>query len=246
MAASNVHRSGLSLALSALVGTSLVLPNTGCGGSSEPPTEVTVRVTEFVALSDLEDPMPGAEVCETDTNNCVRTDETGLATIELPSDSEVSYTITKEGYGSYLVSDVTNADLEHWFWMYTEEELARLSQLMGTTYPWTDSGIVLLRVYNGVNNEPGVMFDLVGESNNQFYFVNGDTPSTGIDATTQDGRGGFTDVTAGEYQVEFRNAQIPCRAFTAWPGDMDNRVRVPVKAGYISYSSMSCGTAPVP
>jgi hypothetical protein len=125
--------------------------------------------------------------------------------------------------------------------MYSDEELARLAPLMGTTYPWTDTGIMILRVYS----EPGVMFDLVGQANQPFYFIDGDTPSTELDATTADGRGGFTDLAEGQYQVEFIDNQV-CKAFTAWPGDMVNSVKVPIKAGYISWSSMACGQSPTP
>jgi hypothetical protein len=229
------------LFLSAGIGALLALPNTGCGGPSESPVPVTVKVTEYIALADLRTPMPGAEVCETDTTNCTTTDDQGLATIELPANADVSYAITKEGYGSYLISDVTDARLEHWFIMYNHEELARQAELMGTTYSWTDTGIIILRAYT----EPGVMFDMIGQSNNQFYYLNGDTPSTELDGTAGDGRGGFTDVAEGEYQVEFLEAPVIYTASTTWPGDMDNRVRDPVKAGYISYASMSCcdGTA---
>ena len=230
------------LVLSAAFGALLALPNTGCGDSSAPTAPVTVRVTEYINLANLETPMPDAEVCETDTTNCTMTDAEGMATIQLPSDSEVSYTITKEGYGSYLIPDVNNGRLDHRFYMYSDEELARLAPLMGTTYPWTDTGIIILRVYS----EPGVVFDLVGQPNEPFYFADGETPSTELDGTTDDGRGGFTDLAEGEYQVEFVDPQVLCRPFTAWPGDMDNRVKVPVKAGYISYSSMSCGQASTP
>lgn len=227
-------------AISILVGAPFVSSMTGCGDSGEPPTEVSVRVTEYVSLSDLQGPLPDAEVCETDTNNCVTTDAEGIAIIELPSDSEVSYTITKEGFGSYLITDVTNTELEHGFWMYPDQELERLAELMGTTYPWTDTGVILLRAYT----DPGVVFDLVGESNTPFYFVTGDTPSTEVESTTQDGRGGFTDLAPGDYQVDFAGAPVLCQPFTTWPGDVDNRVKIPVKAGYISYSSMSCGQLP--
>ena len=237
----SLRGSHLLLVLSALLGVSLGVPNAGCG-SSESTDPVSVLVTEYVTLSDSQGPLPGAEVCRADTEDCVMTDEEGRASIELPSDSEVSYTITKEGFGSYLISDVNNGRLDHRFIMYGDEELERLAPLMGTTYPWTDTGIIVLRVYS----EPGVVFELVGQPNEPFYFSNGDTPSTELDSTTDDGRGGFTDLAEGEYQVEFIDPQVLCRPFTAWPGEMDNRVRVPVKAGYISYSSMSCGEAPTP
>jgi len=222
----------------------LALPNTGCGDSEVATAPVTVRVTEYITLANLETPMPDAEVCETDTTNCTMTDAEGMATINLPDESEVSYTITKEGFGSYLVSDVNNGRLEHWFWMYNDEELTRLAGLMGTTYPWTDDGIIIMRAHS----EASVMFDLVGESNIPFYFLDGNTPSTDLDSTTSDGRGGFTDVAAGEYEVELVGAEvaIDCRAFTAWPTEIKNRVRVPVKAGYISYASMSCEQASSP
>ena len=223
-----------------LLGLPLVVFASGCGDSGEPPTDVTVRVTEYVSLSDLEGPISGAEVCETDTDNCVMTGSDGIAVIELPSGAEVSYTIAKEGYGSYLVSDVTNGALDLSLWMYPDEELERLAELMGTTYPWLDTGIILARVYT----DPGVVFDLVGASNTPFYFVNGNTPSTEIDSTTEDGRGGFTDLAPGEYQVDFTGAPVLCQPFTAWPAEVDNRVRVPVKAGHISYTSMSCMAPP--
>ena len=242
MVSRNISSPRLFLLISALLGVSLGMPNAGCGDSSVSTDPVSVGVTEYVSLSDLQGPLPGAEVCETDTNNCVMTDAEGLATINLPSDTDVSYTITKEGFGSYLISDLNNGRLEHRFVMYGDEELARLAPLMGTTYPWTDTGIIILRVYS----EPGVVFDLVGQANEPFYFADGDTPSTELDGTTDDGRGGFTDVAEGEYQVEFIDSQVACRPFTAWPGDMDNRVRVPVKAGFISYSSMSCGQTQTP
>ena len=229
--------------ISALLGVTLGMPNTGCGGSGVSTDPVQVRVTEFVTLADLQGPLPGAEVCETDTDNCLMTDEEGRVTIDLPSDTEVSYTITKEGFGSYLISDVNDGRLDHRFIMYTDEELARLAPLMGTTYPWTDTGLILLRVYS----EPGVVFDLLGQANEPFYFSDGDTPSTDLDATTADGRGGFTDVAEGEYQVEFVDpSSALCRPFTAWPGDEDNRVKVPVKAGFISWASMACGQAETP
>jgi hypothetical protein len=137
MVGRSTSNSSLFLVLSALLGVSLGIPNAGCGDSGESRTPVAVRVTEYVNLADLEGPMPDAEVCETDTENCVITDEEGRASIELPSDTEVSYTITKEGFGSYLVSDVNSGRLDHRFIMYSDEELARLAPLMGTTYPCT-------------------------------------------------------------------------------------------------------------
>ena len=225
------------LVLSAGLGALLVLPSAGCGDSEAPTAPVTVRVTEFVDLSDLQRPMPGAEVCEADTDNCTMTDEEGIATINLPADAEVSYTITKEGFASYLLSDVNNGNLEHWTWMFPEEEVTRLAGLIGTTFPGTGDGLIIIRAFT----DPGVMFDLVGESNEPFYFLDGGTPSREIDATTEDKRGGFTDVAPGEYEFDVIGAPGPCQPFVVWPGDQDDRFKVPVKAGHISWVSVTCG-----
>lgn len=226
------------LVLSAGLGALLVLPGTGCGGSSEVPrAPVSVRVTEFVDLSNLQQPLPGAEVCETDTDNCTMTDEEGMATIDLLADAEVSYTIAKEGFASYLLSDVNTGQLEHWTWMFPEEEVTRLAALIGTTFPGTGDGLIIIRAFT----DPGVMFDLVGESNEPFYFLDGGTPSRDIDATTEDKRGGFTDVAPGDYQIDVIGAPGPCQPFVVWPGDEDDRFKVPVKADHISWVSVTCG-----
>jgi hypothetical protein len=223
------------LILSAGLGV-LLLPNAGCGGSGSGGEPVTVRVTEFVDRSNLEQPMVGAQVCETDTTNCTTTDAEGMATINLPADVDVSYTITKEGFASYLVSDVNTGKLLIWTWMYPEEEVTRLAGLIGTTFPGTGDGLIIIRAFT----DPGVMFDLVGEPNEPFYFIDGDTPSREIDATTEDRRGGFTDVAPGEYQFDVFGAPGPCQPFVVWPGDQDDRFKVPVKADYISWVSVTC------
>lgn len=241
MTSRNFIKRTSSLVLSASLGVLLVLPNAGCGSGSGT-TPVTVRVTEYVSLADLERPMPGAEVCETDTDNCVMTDAEGMASIELPSDAEVSYTISKEGFASYLLSDVNTGQLKHWTWMFPEEEVTRLAGLVGTMFPGTGDGLIIIRAFT----DPGVMFDLVGEPNEPFYFVDGDTPSREIDATTVDRRGGFTDVAPGEYQIDVTGAPGPCKPFVVWPGDQDDRYKVPVKAGYISWVSVSCEGGQVP
>jgi hypothetical protein len=244
MASRNFSTLASFLVLCAGFGALLALPNTGCGDSGVATAPVTVSVTEYITLANFETPMPSAEVCETDTTNCVMTDTEGLATINLPDESAISYTITKEGYGSYLVADVNNGRLKHWAWMYNDEELSRLAGLMGTTYPWTDDGVIILRAHS----EASVMFDLVGQSNSPFYFLNGDTPSTDLGGTTEDGRGGFTDVPPGEYQVDFVGAEVSvvCGAFTAWPTEIESQITVPVKAGYITWASMSCEPASSP
>ena len=224
------------LVLSAGLGALLVLPGTGCADSEAPRAPVSVRVTEFIAESDRERPMPGAEVCELDTDNCTMTDEDGMATINLLADAEVSYTVTKEGFASYLWSDVNTGKLKGWTWMFPEEEVTRLAGLIGTTFPGTGDGLIIIRAFT----DPGVMFDLVGESNEPFYFLDGRTPSRDIDATTDDKRGGFTDVAPGEYQFDVIGAPGPCRPFTVWPGDQDDRFKVLVRAGFISWVSVTC------
>ena len=105
--------------------------------------------------------------------------------------------------------------------MYSDEELARLAPLMGTTYPWTDTGIMILRAYS---EEPGVVFDVVGQSNRAVLlrrWRHAEHRARCHDRRT--GGAASPMLQKDEYQVEFIDSQALCGAFTAWPGDMDNQ-----------------------
>ena len=71
-----------------------------CSGLEAPvPGMLSVTVTDAPSFEDFSGPpLEGVELCETDTTNCAMTDADGLASLMLPTDQEVSYTLSKEGY----------------------------------------------------------------------------------------------------------------------------------------------------
>jgi len=54
--------------------------------------------------------------------------------------------------------------------------------------------------------------------------------------------GGFTEVTPGEREFEFGGTAGDCdRISWAWPVEGEpNRIRLPVRAGYLTYGSIVC------
>ena len=219
----------------ALVAVSLV----GC-------QEVVVTVPLVVTTLEPQDfngggpPIEGVKVCETDTDNCAVTDGNGEATIHMPANEEVSYTLEKEGYWPYLVRDVTDETFRDSNWpMYSDELMADFAEALMIRPPLT--GLLSLQALSagsrGANGTAGITFDLMNETAVGFYNEEDWTPTLDLTATTSAGLGGFVEVPPGEYQVEFGGTCIPD---LAWPGDAANRIEVPVRAGYFNYSTMTC------
>ena len=104
-------------------------------------------------------------------------------------------------------------------------------------YPWSPDGMISVAAFS---LRAGGTFDLLDEAATPFYSDEQQETTVGLTATTSTGRGGFFEVAPGEHQIEFGGTATNCTARTAWPGDTANRIRVPVRAGHLSYGSMSC------
>ncbi|MFZ1866230.1 MAG: hypothetical protein WAU39_18560 [Polyangiales bacterium] len=213
-----------------------------CGTATVPLSVTVTEIDNFVPAGGT--PLEGAELCETDTTNCDTTDADGLASIMLPANQEVSYTVTKEGYGSYLVADVTDETFSYaTFWPMLSDALWEDAfEPLGATP--VEGGHILLRVRAGgadpLDNIAGVTYELIGETNQAFYEAVDWTASYELDATTSNGTGGFVELPAGTYQAEFGGVATNCAPQIGWPGNAPHRLRVPVKEGYVTYSSMWC------
>jgi hypothetical protein len=194
----------------------------------------------------------GVEVCQVDTENCALSNEFGTATLNVLADQEIAFTIEKEGYGKWVMADVSGENTETIAdrRMYTDAQLEAVAGQLNTEYPWTD-GIVGLVInpsdVEGLTFAPvGSTVGAVGES---FYYDSAtDEYSLDLEAGTAVaanwllplGAGGFTEVTPGVQQFEFREPGGNCEASWAWPGDMPNTIRVPVREGYRTYGSLIC------
>jgi hypothetical protein len=214
------------------------------GGDPDlPPVTLFVTTLESPSFEDLwpGPPLEGVEVCETDTDNCAVSDANGKATIDVPAYQEISFTLEKEGYVPSIVPRVTDETLAPESWGLVREELvADFSGLNMIPYPWT-GGVLFLAAFP---RTAGVTYDLVDETARVFYRDEAGTAKFDLTATTccqlGAGLGGFVEVAPGEYQVEFGGTATNCILMAGWPGDAENRVRVPMKVGYITYADMRC------
>lgn len=223
----------------------------GAGG-----TDSSVTLRFFVQESIADGPnrsLAGVEVCEADTSNCITTEESGFVELDLPAEQEVIYTIEKEGYAPWIVGDVTDENFRGQTWeMFPREQLRPIAERLDTPYPW-EGGIVAvaaLPIDDASGSLAGVTYELV-EANGKGFYFDEDTRlyTQELDATTLVNQqsllplsmGGFAEVAPGMVQVEYGGAVTDCpRLSFGLPGDGPNRIRMPVRDGYITYASMHC------
>jgi hypothetical protein len=214
----------------------------GVGGADT--VTLSITATEAQSLAPIGPALEGVTLCQTDTTNCATTDAAGAASIEVPANKEISYTLEKDGYTPYLVADVTDDTLLDpsgpWA-MYSEALTEDFFNALGIVSP--TGGIMGLRAVAGslINGIAGVTFEIVDETATPFYNAEGDwAPSFELTATTSIGQGGFVEQPDGEYQVEYGGTAMNCSPQIAWPGSGPNQIKVPVKAGYLTFSTMDC------
>jgi hypothetical protein len=183
-----------------------------------------------------QEPLEGVEICQTDTDNCVSTNANGNAVIQLPYEKEVSFTLDREGYGSYLDSYVLPAQgAAEVYAMATVERFADQYALIDSPYPEQGTGTVLVGIPAGT---PGVTFTLVESTGKQFYREENLDWNADLTATTTGGGGGFAEVAPGVVQVDIAGAD--CSVLRGWSGDQANRVKLPVKSNYFSRLTTTC------
>jgi hypothetical protein len=217
--------------------TWLALLIVGCTEVTDEPPSVPLSLT---VLTDFgESRVEGVDVCGADPTKCVTTNPNGQATLELPPDEEITWTLTKKGFASTLIADVTDATLVS----TTSVILARdawvsdaCDSLM-TPCPVTDTGVVLIWTDPPVK---GATFDLVDAEGTGFYSDDDANPSLEFDATTTSGIGGFVEVDPGVVQVEIGGNVEGCVIGWGWPGDGPNTIRLRVREGYTTYASADC------
>jgi hypothetical protein len=184
--------------------------------------------------------LEGAEVCEgeTDTSNCVTTDVNGEARLLVPRDKEmISYTVTKEGYAPFLNGVVTDRSKGQSVFMVSDAQVETLAKDLAIPYPLT-GGIVALRAFPRPMG--GVTFAVDDETAVGYYVDEAWAVRLDLTATTSKGDGGFLEVTPGVREIDFGGTATTCIPGRGWPGG-ENRIRVPVKVGHITYGQMySC------
>ncbi|RLB36967.1 MAG: hypothetical protein DRH30_14045 [Deltaproteobacteria bacterium] len=206
----------------------------GTGGVDT--ASVTFFVQPFVPGGGIE-PLEGVEICETDTTNCVMTDANGNAVLELPVDQEVSYTLEKEGYASYLDSAIISAPTEALVGMATVQRFADMYALVMSPYPMEGTGSIFIDTTEAL---VGATFELLDTTGKAFYRDEDLNFSLDLTATTSGGGGGFVEVSPGVFQVGIGGTAESCELFRGWPGDVEGDIKVPVREGYFSRAILVC------
>jgi hypothetical protein len=196
-------------------------------------------------------PSQGVQICQADTDNCDTTDANGRAELTVPFNQEITFTLEKEGFGSYIFGNVSDVSRPSEWRMYPHEQLEAIAEQLGIMYPWERGMASLNTIFPAV---AGVTFTPVGSTINMvgelFYYDEATSQySLNLEATTSApspnllplGQGGFTKVAQGEQQFELGGTVGDCSDVSlGWPGDTPNRIRVPVRDGYTTYGSMVC------
>jgi hypothetical protein len=232
----------------------LVLLVVGCNdvaGSTTATLDMTILDTRQGQPLGEGPPLEGVELCQAETRNCDLSDSLGRVSIQVPMNEEISYTLEKEEYASYLLADVSGGELNTLYQVFNlpnARERARQyePERLDSPYPMRFTGTIVVETIPPL---AGVTFALVGATGKAFYVDEEDNWRLDLTATTcggsSRGRGGFVEVTPGEYQVELGGTAEGCvRQTWGWPGDRDNSVRLPVQENHTSYVVMTCGVPP--
>jgi hypothetical protein len=222
----------------------------GTGGTGGVDTVARIAVIRgWGSQTGFTELLEGVEICETDTDHCVLTDAAGRATVQVPIDQEFSFTLEKEGYAPYLLAGVMPAEPEMFtaFGMATDERIAYHHELVMSPYPMEGTGSVIVlteprfsTIPTGCVGVAGVTFDLGYAAGKVYYYDEQGNWDADLSATSCWGWGGFTEVPPGEVQVEIGGNAENCVVLSGWPGELENSVRTPIRAGYLSWLHVSC------
>lgn len=193
--------------------------------------------------------LEGAKICETDTDHCVLTNDNGRATVRVPIDREFSFTVEKEGYASFLLSGFMPADPEifRFFGMGEYPRIAHQHELVMSPYPMEGTGSINIAfdpmfstIPTGCVGTAGITLGLGDAAGKVYYYDEQADWRADLTATTCWGYGGFTEVSPGEVQIEIGGNAERCVVLSGWPGKVENSVRTPIRAGYVSWLHLSC------
>jgi hypothetical protein len=206
---------------------------------------VTMLTTTYEVLANgLTVPLAGVRVCQLDEDNCETSTEAGRVALVLPANIETGYTAEKEGYGPYLTTFTTGdafpgTSSEP---MHTPEQLEAIAAPFDVS--WTD-GMLATLAYPQLT---GATVSLVGVTGTPLYLDPLEGYTSELDSSIAGGwwpqpfgMAAFAGLSDGEHVVEFGGAAADCGPSRwGWPGDAPNRVRVLVRAGYITTAGVHC------
>jgi hypothetical protein len=221
----------------------------GTGGVSTVPKIVVIY--EYSPWLGLVGKLEGVKICATDTDDCVWTNDAGRATVQIPIDQEFSFTFEKEGYGKELQCGFQPQDVHLFPFLAMQEEGAFfvIHEQVGSPYPMEGTGTLLVIPLDGFLSitatgcvgVAGRTFELSNAEGKRFYIDEDGNWDANLTATSCWGWGGFTEVPPGEVQIEIGGNAKNCQVSDyGWPGTVQNSVRIPVRAGFLTEAWVDC------
>jgi hypothetical protein len=122
------------------------------------------------------------------------------------------------------------------------EGIARIYECLESPYPRIGTGEIWINVDGPVAS--GATVELIGATGKLWYRDPDASDlcerwSNDLTATAADGRGGFVEVPAGTFRVDFGGTVEECSAsYSGWP--REDGIWVPVRAGYTTVLSVQC------
>ena len=174
-------------------------------------------------------------------SNCAPSDATGQVSLELPVGQEISYTIEKDRYASFLTPDILGpSGSTYRRGVPTDDAMADQHERVGSRYPMRSTGTILIDTTRPPL--PGVTFELVGATGKAFYVDEEGLWDPNLTETSRRGLGGFVEVEPGEHRVQVGGTAIDCDLRLAWPDDdvKGLRLRLPVREGFVTSASIQC------
>lgn len=234
-----------TLGLTALAG---VVSLAGCTEDAAGTVTLNLTVNSFEP-GEAAAPVPNAEVCVLDTEDCTTTNANGLAVVALPRNTETGVTITAEGFNTTVVAQTTNADFvsDQATIMLSDGVAALLALGLDLEYPLVGTGVVNVNTTfssppAGVGI-PGSTFELTDGTG---YYVNEDGfPTYDLMATSSFGAGGFVEVTPGVVEIDIGGSPGGCGVAQAWPGSTATSIRLPAQDGAFTSCVVFCETVGV-
>ena len=222
---------------------------TGCTEDEAGTVTLNLTVNDFTP-GQTAAPVPNAEVCVLDTEDCMTTDADGLAVVALPSNVETGLTITANGFNPTLLAQTTDADFasDQTTTLLSETIATGLAALLDIDYPVVGTGVIAVTTLfaqpegGGI---PGMTLDLTDGTGTGYYITADGVPTYDLMASSSFGGGGFVEVAPGVVEIDIGGSPGGCGVGQAWPGTTATSIRLPVQDGSVTFSFVFCETVGV-
>lgn len=234
------------LGLPVLVGAMVLA---GCSEDAAGTVTLNLTVNDFMP-GETAAPVPNAEVCVLDTEDCTTTNADGLAMVALPSNAETGVTITANGFNPTVLTQTTDANFfpDQTTTLLSETIATTLAALLDIDYPLAGTGVVALTTTFPLPEAGGIpvtTLDLTDGTGTGDYITEDGIPTYDLTASSSFGGGGFVEVTPGIIEIDIGGSPGGCGVAQAWPGTTATSVRLPVLDGFFTSSLVYCETVGV-